>query len=127
MRPITNYSAINYQVMTDTVSRLRTVPELMDAVMDSISRQFMIAEESPVVAPVFSECRTKFICSGKRSFEAAKAYAGKRVAVLNYGIRPRGVYLPVLHAVSLSSGYGCSLLQETPAGLYGPQAHEHGQ
>ena len=84
MRPITNYSAINYQVMTDTVSRLRTVPELMDAVMDSISRQFMIAEESPVVAPVFSECRTKFICSGKRSFEAAKAYAGKRVAVLNY-------------------------------------------
>lgn len=84
MKPKSCYATINFQVMTDTVNRLKTVPELIHAVESSTTNQYMVAEQDTVVAPEFTECRTRFICSGKRSFEAAKGYPGKRVAVLNY-------------------------------------------
>ena len=75
---------INKRVMTDTVHCVETIPELIAAVQDSISRQFMVAQEDNIDQPAAAQSRTKYIVSGERSFEAAKKYAGKKVAVLNF-------------------------------------------
>lgn len=79
-----SYRKINYDVMIDTKRCYESMPELMEAVEDSIARQFMVAEEECIDQPVAEKTSTRYIVSGKRSFEAAKGYAGKKTAVLNY-------------------------------------------
>jgi uncharacterized protein (TIGR02452 family) len=79
-----NYRRINYEVMLDTKHQYETVPELVNAVEKSKASQYMVAQEDIVdVAPV-EKSNTKYVVSGKRSFEAAKGYNGKKVAVLNF-------------------------------------------
>ncbi|MBR4387837.1 MAG: TIGR02452 family protein [Prevotella sp.] len=70
--------------MLDTKHCYETIPELIEAVEKSIANQFMVAEEDNIDQPIPNEINTRYIVSGKRSFEAAKAYSGKKVAVLNY-------------------------------------------
>lgn len=79
-----DFHSINRQVMIDTKHHYETNPELQKAVSDSISRQFMITHDEDISQPQVAESHTEYVCSGKRSFEAAKAYRGKKVAVLNY-------------------------------------------
>ena len=79
-----NYRQINYEVMLDTKQCYETISELIEAVKQSIANQFMVAEEDNIDQPIPNVINTKCLVSGKRSFEAAKAYAGKKVAVLNY-------------------------------------------
>ena len=43
----------------------------------------MVSHEEDISQPVVVS-NTRYICSGKRSFEAAKAYRGQKTAVLNY-------------------------------------------
>ena len=78
------YREINFEVMSDTQRRYETFPELMRAVEWSIENQYMVAEEENIVLPETDTIGTRYIVSGKRSFEAAKEYSGKKVAVLNY-------------------------------------------
>ena len=79
-----NYKVINYEVMLDTKHQYESVPELIAAVRESVNRQYMLAQEDNIsVAPV-ERSDTQYVVSGKRSFEAAKAYEGKKVAVLNF-------------------------------------------
>lgn len=79
-----SYRNINYNVMLDTQRQYETVPELVSAVENLISHQYMVAQEDVVeVAPV-EKSNTRYVVSGKRSFEAAKGYSGKKVAVLNF-------------------------------------------
>ena len=78
------YRQINYEVMTDTQHCYETIPELQEAVKWSISHQYMVAEEESIDQPLPDTVRTRYIVSGKRSFEAAKDYSGKKIAVLNY-------------------------------------------
>ncbi len=78
------YRKINFEVMTDTQHCYETIPELVEAVKWSIAHQVMVAEEDNIDQPVPDKVNTKYIVSGKRSFEAAKDYPGKKVAVLNY-------------------------------------------
>ena len=79
-----SYRNIHRNVMLDTLHQYETVPELVEAVKNSISLQYMVAQEDAVdVAPVESS-NTQYVVSGKRSFEAAKGYHGKKVAVLNF-------------------------------------------
>ena len=78
------YREINYEVMVDTQKCYETIPELMEAVKWSIAHQFMVAEEDNIDQPVPDKVSTQYIVSGKRSFEAAKDYKGKKIAVLNY-------------------------------------------
>ena len=70
--------------MTDTVNCLNTNPYLADAVKYSIRHQYMVAEEESIELASFADSKTQYIVSGKRSFEAAKGYAGKKIAVLNF-------------------------------------------
>ena len=79
-----NYCKINKEVMLDTKKHYESDPELQKAVKNSIRQQYMVAEEEDISVPVATACNTKYVVSGKRSFEAAKAYKGKRVAVLNF-------------------------------------------
>ena len=81
---IYNYRKINYEVMSDTVYCYETIPELVSAVEYSIDNQFMIDEDDNIDQQKPEKVSTKYIVSGKRSFEAAKDYPRKKVAVLNY-------------------------------------------
>ena len=81
---MSNYREINRQVMTDTKRQYETVPELREAVRYSIGHQFMVAHEENIDQPEVQDSQTQYVCSGKRSFEAAKAYKGKKTAVLNF-------------------------------------------
>lgn len=78
------YRELNHKVMCDTQRCYETNPELISAVKWSIENQYMVAEEENIVLPATDTVSTKYIVSGKRSFEAAKGYSGKKVAVLNY-------------------------------------------
>ena len=75
---------INREVMLDTQHQYRTEPELATAVRTSIARQYMVAQEDTIVVETVANSDTQYVLSGKRSFEAAKGYSGKRVAVLNF-------------------------------------------
>ena len=79
-----NYRQINFEVMSDTEHCYKTIPALINAVQLSVSTQYMVAEEDNIDQPISETKDTKYIVSGKRSFEAAKEYAGKKIAVLNY-------------------------------------------
>ena len=79
-----NYRQINYEVMVETKMQYENLPELKDAVSMSIARQYMVAHEDNIhqAHPHYRDSR--IFASGKRSFEAAKGYKGKKVAVLNF-------------------------------------------
>lgn len=74
----------NFEVMTDTKKRYESDLELIEAVKSSIARQFMVSHEENIDQPAIENSCTQYICSGKRSFEAAKTYKGQKTAVLNY-------------------------------------------
>lgn len=80
----TNYRHINYEVMSDTVHQYQTLPELAEGILQTIEKQYMVSHDENIDIPVILNSQTKYIISGKRSFEAAGAYKGKKVAVLNY-------------------------------------------
>ena len=79
-----NYRNINYNVMLDTQHQYETIPELVSAVENSITRQYMVAQEDDVDVNSAETPSTQYVVSGKRSFEAAKGYNDKKVAVLNF-------------------------------------------
>lgn len=81
---MSDYLNLNFQVMTDTVKCCQTIPELKFAIGSSIEHQYMVSEDENIPPHSSEKCSTTFICSGKRSFEAAKCYPGSKVAVLNY-------------------------------------------
>ena len=74
----------NFEVMTDTKYRYESNPELIAAVKSSIERQYMVSHDENIAQPVVKNSNTLYVCSGKRSFEAAKAYKGQKTAVLNF-------------------------------------------
>ena len=80
-----DYSSINRDVMINTEQMYKTLPELKDAIRYSVAHQFMVKHEEEIVYKERHPQRaTKYVISGKRSFEAAKGYSGKKVAVLNF-------------------------------------------
>ena len=79
-----NYRKINYDVMVYTKWCYETIPELRRAVEHSVANQFMVEEEDNIDQPLPAAVHTQYVVSGKRSFEAAAGYDGKKVAVLNY-------------------------------------------
>lgn len=78
-----NYHAINRRVMIDTKYHYETNPILFDAVKHSIQNQKMVSENDIVNVPD-TNGDTTYIVSGKRSFEAAANYNGKKTAVLSF-------------------------------------------
>lgn len=79
----------NIAVFEDTVKACKSMPRLQDSIAKSLAVQQFIAEENAIadgsrVARFGSD--GKIVVSRKRSFEAARSYAGKgsRVCVLNF-------------------------------------------
>ena len=79
-----NYRAINFRVMTDTVEQCEKQPALKVAIQHSIDRQYVVQEGTDIKIPERPALETTVLLTGNRTFEAARQYQGKRVAVLNY-------------------------------------------
>ena len=120
-----DYRTINKRVMTDTVNCVQTIPELIAAVQDSISRQFMVAQEDNIDQPAATQSRTKYIVSGERSFEAAKKYAGKKVAVLNFANNHAVGGAPFSAGAQEESLCRCSTLYPCLAAMDAPFYRKH--
>ena len=74
----------NFEIMTDTKKQYESNPELIEAVRNSIKRQYMVSHEENIDQPAAVLSNTMYVCSGKRSFEAAKVYQGQKTVVLNF-------------------------------------------
>lgn len=79
-----DYRRINYEVMSDTVQQYKNLPELQVAVKNSLNNQYIVRHEDNINQPQSNDSATRYVVSAKRSFEAAKGYSGKKVAVLNF-------------------------------------------
>lgn len=79
-----NRREINNRTMLDTEAQCRNVEELANSIQQSIAGQkiFWEKDEVPSISGTGPE---KIILSETSSFEAAKKYAGKKVAVLSFG------------------------------------------
>ena len=76
----------NVEIFRDTVDLVKTNPALRAEVAASTKKQEIILETDKVEVPSLSKYteNVRVIVSKKRSFEAAGAYRGKKVAVLNF-------------------------------------------
>ncbi len=76
----------NINVFKDTEMLCKTNEKLKDSIRDSISRQELILEEDAIdkMDNKKYDSRAKIVISQKRTYEAAAAYRGKKVAVLNF-------------------------------------------
>lgn len=79
-----NYKEINFRVMTDTAEQCEKQPALQHAISKSIEKQYVVYEGTDIQIPERPVQDTRVILSGKRTFEAARQYNGKKVAVLNF-------------------------------------------
>ena len=122
---MTNYRKINFDIMIDTKKQYGSVPELIEAVKHSIRHQFIVAHEENIDQPKAQDSQTKYICSGKRSFEAAKAYKGKKTAVLNFANNHAVGGAPFHAGAQEESLCRCSTLLPCLQALYGPFYKKH--
>ena len=79
-----DYRRINCEVMKDTCEQCKYDSELAAAVALSRQKQFVVVQEDNIDLTAAEVSNTRYIVSGKRSFEAARYYVGKKVAVLNF-------------------------------------------
>lgn len=79
-----NYSEINYRVMKNTEVLYESLPELKDSIKHSISKQKIYWENDQIPPQEKKSYQTKIIISSKTTLEAAKEYAGQRLAILNF-------------------------------------------
>ena len=77
------YSELNNLVMTDTLEMCENNLGLVDAVKNSISKQYIVFENDELTLDN-THWDTKIIVSRKRTYEAAKAYQWQKVAVLDF-------------------------------------------
>jgi uncharacterized protein (TIGR02452 family) len=122
---MTNYLKINFDVMTDTKKQYESVPELREAVKYSIGHQYIVAHEENIDQPKAQDSQTQYICSGKRSFEAAKAYKGKKTAVLNFANNHAAGGAPYSAGAQEESLCRCSTLLPCLQALYEPFYKKH--
>ena len=101
---------LNFEVMMDTANCCKEMPELMSAIEHSVAKQYMVAEEEKIDLPICEASETKYCVSGKRSFEAAKAFKNKKVAVLNYANNHSIGGAPYLSGAQEESLCRCSTL-----------------
>lgn len=120
-----HYQQINRQVMLDTQRCYENHPKLIAAVNHSIQKQYMVAEEEPVTTPAKSGITTNYIISGKRSFEAAKGYPGKKVAVLNFANNHAVGGAPFSAGAQEESLCRCSTLYPCLKAMFKPFYEKH--
>jgi len=78
-----DFRKLNEFVMSHTYSKNCLDTELAKAIYDSTSKQVVIYENEELNIPKDGPT-TNIIMSKKRSFEAARSYIGKKIAVLNF-------------------------------------------
>ena len=120
-----NYRTINYRVMMDTKQQYETLPELMAAVRHSVEHQFMVAQEENIELPAAMDSHTQYITSPRRTFEAAKVYKGKKVAVLNFANNHHVGGAPFSAGAQEESLCRCSTLYPCLEAMYGPFYKKH--
>ena len=103
-------NSYNHEIFWYTEHYYKTTPALINAVRQSVSTQYMVAEEDNIDQPISETKETKYIVSGKRSFESAKDYVGKKIAVLNYANNLSIGGAPFYAGAQEESLYRCSTL-----------------
>lgn len=111
--------------MMDTKQQYESDKELKEAVRNSIGRQYVVAHEENIDQPRAENSRTRYVSSGKRSFEAAKAYRGKKTAVLNFANNHAIGGAPFSAGAQEESLCRCSTLLPCLEAMREPFYHRH--
>jgi uncharacterized protein (TIGR02452 family) len=111
--------------MIDTKRMYESLPELQEAVRNSINHQYMVAQEEDISQPIVEHSLTQYVCSGKRSFEAAKAYPSKKVTVLNFANNHSIGGAPFSAGAQEESLCRCSTLLPCIEAMRGPFYEKH--
>lgn len=80
----TDRRQINRSVMQDTVQQYENLTSLRNAIDVSLTCQYMVSEDEVIDVERVEHSHNTYLCTPHRTLEAAKNYAGKRVAVLNF-------------------------------------------
>lgn len=81
--PVDDYRILTYYIMNNTVKMYENEIVLKNAIKDSESNQYIVYHDDLINI----ECdkpTTNIIVSKKKTFEAAREYKGKKIAVLNF-------------------------------------------
>lgn len=73
------------EIFQDTMRKCESEPTLKNAIADSLAKQYVLLEKEPLKInrePNGSEA--EIVVSGRRTFEAAEQYKGKKVCALNF-------------------------------------------
>lgn len=119
------YVPINRRVMNDTVEQYKTLPELKEAVRDSIAKQELVKHEDVLAHSPVSQSRTQYVVSPKRSLEAAGFYRGKKVAVLNFANNHDVGGDPFVYGAQEESICRCSTLYPCLQAMWEPFYKKH--
>ena len=85
-------AARNIMVFRETLERIKEDPRLREAAGESRKNTVFYPADAAIPVPQARYADTEVVVSGKRSGEAAAAYRGKRIAVLNFAsaVNPGG-------------------------------------
>lgn len=122
-----DYRKINFSVMSDTANCCQTIPELKDAIAYSIAHQQMVSEEETFDIPEVETPHTLYAVTGRRSFEAAKVYRDRKVAVLNFANNHHIGGAPYSAGAQEESLCRCSTLLPCLQAMEGPFYERHRQ
>lgn len=120
-----DFKQLNCNVMKDTFYQCETNPKLMEAIASSVKRQYMIAQEDDISQPPVQSSQTQYLVTERRSFEAAKTYTGKKIAVLNFANNHRIGGRPFTNSAQEESLCRCSTLYRCLLDMYRPFYQKH--
>ena len=105
-----DYRRINREVMTHTYELCSKINSLKKSIEYSISNQKVILETDNINPERQESCQSKIFVSKKRTYEAARAYKGRKIAVLNFANNHSIVGAPYSAGAQEESLCRCSTL-----------------
>lgn len=80
-----DFRKINYDVMNDTVDLCSKLNYLKNAIADSVSRERIVFQDDKVESgSIVPNRNMKIMVSGRRTYEAAEQYNGKKICCLDF-------------------------------------------
>lgn len=80
-----DFRKINYDVMNDTIDLCTKLEYLKKSINDSVAREYIVFQDDKVeTESLVPNGNMKIMVSGRRTYEAAEQYKGKKICCLDF-------------------------------------------